>query len=132
MSKVLVVDDEAVCSGFLALALEAEGFEVKSAIKADEAIAIANTFSPDFLVTDWMLKDSKDGIDIARAVATQVPNLKVIFITGMPKETLVSKAQGINLTGVLVKPIDIDQMVDLLKSAELPDGGKPAHPSLTA
>lgn len=120
MPKVLIVDDEALCSGFLALALEAEGFEAKSAIKADEALSIAVDFAPDFLITDWMLKDSKDGVDIARAVMADVPHLKVIFITGMPKETLLAKADGVRCIGVLVKPVDIGQIVEILRG---PDAG---------
>lgn len=114
MTKVLIVDDENLCSGFLALALEGEGFECQSAFRAEEAIKLAESFRPEFLITDLMLKDSKDGSDVARELMRTLPEIRVLFISGMPEEMVLRRTEGIRCIGVLLKPIDVTQVVELL------------------
>lgn len=115
MKKVLVVDDEPMCARFLSAALTAEGFEVKSSTRADEAIAVGTAFRPDFLITDWMLKDSKDGIEVARSLAQVLPTVQVIFITGMAEELLKKQTEGLPCRAIVVKPLDLDHVVSLLR-----------------
>jgi DNA-binding response OmpR family regulator len=115
MKKVLVIDDESVCALFLGSALTQEGYDVKIATRADEALAIADSFHPDALITDWMLKDAKDGIDVARLLTEANSNLKVIFITGMSQEMLKQQAAGLGYSAIVIKPIDVDEIISLLK-----------------
>lgn len=115
MKKVLVIDDESVCAIFLGSSLTQEGFDVKIATRADEAIGIASSFKPDVLITDWMLKDAKDGIDVARLLRRDNSDLQVIFITGMAQEMLKQQAADLPYQAIVIKPIDVDEIVTLLK-----------------
>lgn len=117
MTKVLVIDDEAVCALFLGNSLSQEGFDVRIATRADEALEIANSFHPDVLITDWMLKDAKDGIEVARQLRAGNLALRIIFITGMAQEMLRQQAAGLTYQAIVVKPIDVDEILGLLKDS---------------
>lgn len=116
MKKILVVDDEAISALFLGSALEEEGFEVRVVTRAEEALIADTEFHPDFLITDWMLKDAKDGVQVATTLLSRNPNLKVIFVTGMAQEMLKTQAANIHYQAIIVKPVDIDAVVQLLRS----------------
>ena len=115
--KVLIVDDEQVCATFMSLALEAEGFDVKTAYKAADALRIGQEMQPDVLITDWMLKDDQDGIDIAKILMNSFPAMRVIFITGMALDLVETKAAGVPGHSVIVKPVDLDEVIKLLGPA---------------
>jgi two-component system, OmpR family, response regulator len=117
MARILVVDDEPVCTYFLSCALGDEGHEVRTSLRGDEAIAIGREFRPDILISDWMLKDQYDGLDVGRALTEDNPDLKVIFITGLAEETLRDKANGFSFLKILEKPVDLDEMITLVKVA---------------
>ena len=115
MQKVLVVDDEHICSYFLGRSLEQEGFEVKTATRGDEAVEIAQDFKPDVLVSDWMLRDVYSGLDVARLMHRDNPNLKIIFITGMAADALLERADGVPIIEVMEKPVDIDDLLRVIR-----------------
>ena len=112
--KVLIVDDEQVCATFMSMALEAEGFEVKTANKAGDALRIGQEMQPDYLITDWMLKDDQDGIDVAKVLTASFPSMRVIFITGMALDLVEPKAASVPGHSVIVKPVDLDEVIKLL------------------
>ena len=120
MEKILVVDDEHICSYFLGRALEQEGFEVKTATRGDEAVEIARAFRPDILITDWMLRDVYNGLEVAKLVHELNADLKIIFITGMAAEALRENAEGVPIIEIMEKPVDIE---DLLRVVRKTPGG---------
>ncbi len=79
---VLVVDDERLIADTLALVLKNHGFETVACYSADDAITILKTFRPDFLITDVVLNQSSNGIDLAIAAQQLVPSCNVILISG--------------------------------------------------
>ena len=115
MPKILIVDDEAVCTLFLSMALSEEGFDVKMATSADEAIQVGKEFKPNLLITDWMLKDSKDGMQVTRHLTDAIPDLRVIFITGMARDIIRSKLGDTKCDGIIIKPVDLDEMLGLVR-----------------
>ncbi len=79
---VVVVDDERLIADTLALVLNNHGFEAVACYSADDAITILKTFRPDFLVSDVVLNQSSNGIDLAISAQLLVPSCKVILISG--------------------------------------------------
>lgn len=114
-NRILVVDDEAVCTMFLSLALQEEGFDVKTAVTADEAIRVGEEFKPHVLITDWMLKDAKDGLHVTRHLTSQLPEMRVIFITGMAREIIRSQLGDTKCDGIVIKPIDLDEILKMIR-----------------
>lgn len=120
--KLLIVDDEAICTLFLSSCLEEEGYDVQSAIEGSEALRIGYEFNPDVLITDWMLKEGKDGVEVAEELYARNSNLKIIFITGMASDVIRERAQSMPYAAVLEKPIDLDEMLGVLKDILAPAG----------
>lgn len=114
--KILVVDDEPISALFLGSALEAEGYDVRMVMNADDALSTGNSFRPDCLITDWMLKDDRDGIEVASSLLEEIPELKIIFITGMAKDMLRAQAGNLKYEAIVVKPVEIDTVLALLKN----------------
>jgi CheY-like chemotaxis protein len=114
MASVLVVEDEA----FTALALVDEladlGHTVRDAVDGEEAIDVLKTFSPDILVTDFMMP-KMGGDDLIRHVRARVGQaIPIVLISGLPESRLPA---GIGYDVYLGKPIDhqaLGQAVDRL------------------
>jgi two-component system phosphate regulon response regulator PhoB len=63
--RVAVVEDEEALSVLLRYNLEAEGFEVDTILRGDEAEMRLQERTPDLLILDWMLP-GVSGIELCR------------------------------------------------------------------
>jgi DNA-binding response OmpR family regulator len=59
--KVLVIDDDEAVLDVMKEALIYEGFEVKTADRADDVQAMISTYQPDLLLIDYILKGINGG-----------------------------------------------------------------------
>ena len=83
--KVLLVEDEFLIRLILAEALGDAGYDVTAAVTADEAARlIATTDGFDIVVTDIHTPGRLDGIELAKAVRQRHPDMRVVYMTGMP------------------------------------------------
>lgn len=114
MAKVLVVEDEVICSYFISSSLEEVGHEVMTAIQETKAVVIGRSFRPDVLITDWVLQDreSYGGLKVAETLYAEDPKLKIIFVTGMDIDTVTEEAKRLaSASMVLSKPVSIDVLI---------------------
>ena len=80
--RILVVDDEAGIRAFLTRALARVECELVVAASGSEAIDLFNGAAPiDLLLTD-LLMPGMNGLELARRLRQQVPNLPVVYLTG--------------------------------------------------
>jgi DNA-binding response OmpR family regulator len=78
---VLVVDDERVIADTLAAILGRSGFAAVAAYQGLSALEIALANHPDLLLTDVAMP-GMNGIDLAIAVRTAVPECRVLLFSG--------------------------------------------------
>lgn len=116
MAKILVVDDEAIPCRMLHHFLTSEGHDVRTALDADEAVAVAHQFRPDLLIADWLLKD-KTGLDVALAIRDELPEARVIFTTGLPANVVADKAREASNVSVIEKPFDLETLVGAIQES---------------
>ena len=116
--KILVVDDEPACILFLGIFLQDSGYTVETSKDGTTAIGLHGTFDPEFLITDWMLKDTHDGLDVAHKLLETNPNLKIIFITGMAAESLEEKITGLPPYKIIEKPVNLDNILKIIQDWE--------------
>src|SRR5258705_8735412 len=114
MAKVLIVDDEATCVSFVKRFLEDVGHSCEIAYAPQQAIELGQTFAPDVLVTDWLFKDTRSGLDLANALREYFPMLPVIFISGLPREHLERELTDFGNWVLLEKPLDIERLIALV------------------
>ena len=122
-AKVLVLDDDPVARDIFSRVLRAEGYEVSSAGTAQQAIDMAESFKPQALVSDWMLKEELDGLDVARAIRDRQPELRIFFITGLPADHLRNQLNGLTICKIYEKPAQFDPLLSDLE-AEFGNNGR--------
>ncbi len=119
MLKVLVVDDEPGYRKHLKLLLAAEGYEVQTADDCATALGVAETFQPQVLIVDLMLKDRLTGLDIAQAMRGHVPDLKTIVISGHPGAEVTARASKIPFCAFFKKPFELGAMLEVVGEAHV-------------
>ena len=104
--KILVVDDEHVIASTLATILGYQGFETATAYSGEEAIQVACSFQPNFMLSDVMM-GAMNGVESAMEILRTLPECRVLFISGTaeyPEFLGNARAKGFNFE-VLAKPI---------------------------
>jgi PAS domain S-box-containing protein len=79
--RVLIVDDNDDLVGTLRDVLAPQGFEVTTAARGDQALAIAGAEGFDVAIVDVKLPDAS-GIDLIRPLRELAPQSEVVLITG--------------------------------------------------
>ncbi len=115
-TKVLILDDDPVARDIFARVLAAEGYDVRMAGTAKEAMDVADAFKPQALVSDWMLKEELDGLDVARVLRERQPELRIFFITGLPADHLKNQLNGLSICRIYEKPAQFDPLLNDLKA----------------
>jgi PAS domain S-box-containing protein len=87
--RVLVVDDEAVIRQVVARHLRLLGFVVRTAADGRDGMEVARDWGLpiDLLLTDVVMPHA-DGVELARALRRDQPDLRVLFISGYSSDTL--------------------------------------------
>jgi len=109
-AKLLVVDDEPNIRELLSTSLRFAGFEVVAAGNGREALAKAESESPDLIVLDVMLPDM-DGFNVTRKLRSAGRHIPVLFLTA--KDDTEDKVNGLTVGGddYVTKPFSLDEVV---------------------
>jgi CheY-like chemotaxis protein len=105
-SKILVVDDEPSILSTLRAILGAQGYETAGATSGEEAIRLACSFEPDFILSDVGM-EGINGIDAVIRILEFQPQCKALFISGhaMCHDLLTqARKQGFDFE-ILAKPV---------------------------
>lgn len=116
-TRILIVDDEPTYRDYLERFLTREGFDVRTAETGSEAIGIANEFTPDVLLADWMLRCEMHGIEVGEALRGAHPALRILLMTGFPTTDLEAEAVRVGIDGFLEKPFSLDDLSLAVESA---------------
>jgi NarL family two-component system response regulator LiaR len=128
--KVMIVDDHPVVRMGLTTMLYAfDDFDlIAEAGSGPETLARCRENTPDVILMDIVMP-GMDGLDTARAVLAQHPNVKIIMLTSFPEADLVEKAMDSGATGYLVKNAPIDALAEAIRAVH--DGHSTFAPEVT-
>ncbi len=104
-ARVLLVDDDTSLTRLLAMRLASEGFEVHCADEPRAALARAETWAPDIVVSDLCM-DGMDGIRLFEALRAKRPALPVILMTAHGSIAEAVRATKLGVGAFLTKPFD--------------------------
>jgi two-component system, response regulator PdtaR len=106
MSKILVVDDEAIITMQLEERLTAMGYTVAGmASSGEDAIEKARRLTPDLVLMDIVMPGKLNGIEAAETVTGEL-DIPVIFVTSYADDTIIEKAKQVRPYGYIVKPFN--------------------------
>ncbi len=111
MARILLAEDEESMRTFLVRSLERVGHDVCSVADGFEALPHIATGEFDVLVTDIVMP-GMDGLELARRASVEMPQLRVIFITGFAAVALNNQATKRTDAKVLSKPFHLRTLVD--------------------
>jgi two-component system alkaline phosphatase synthesis response regulator PhoP len=107
MSIVVVVEDSLFVASFYVDLLADQGYDARLFLDGARFLDALATLSPDLLILDRNMP-KLDGLELARRVRAQRPDLPILMISGVP-------AAGAARDGIidrcLVKPCTIPQFV---------------------
>ncbi len=130
MASILIIEDEPGPRTLMSFVLRDAGHNVRAAASATEALDQLENFTPDLLLSDWLL-DGETGYDVTLAVRQRVPGVRALFITGFPAESVYEQARRVSPWPILEKPVDIDALVrtvdQALESLNVRPRGEPRY-----
>src|SRR5687767_8826530 len=114
--RVLAVDDEPAMTEWLKMVIEAEGYEVRTALIGTRGEEIFKQWRPDVVVTDLMLPDL-DGIQLMRKLKEVDVWPEIIVISGQGTVARAVEAGQAGAFYFLEKPVSQDGLLDMLRKA---------------
>ena len=81
---MLIVEDEPLMGSLLADVLVGHNFRVETAEDVVQARAAIREFDPDGILLDISLGDGPSGLDLARVLSRQRPDIAIVFLTKHP------------------------------------------------
>lgn len=117
MTRLLIVEDEVNSAQALAYYFRSADYVVDLAGRADEALAAAGESWPDLLLTDLVLPGEADGMDIARELQRQDPDLPVVAISGLPEEEVRRRTADVNVHEICLKPLRLHTLGETVRAA---------------
>ena len=103
MSRILVIDDEAVIRMLVVEILESAGHEVTSAESAEVALTLLEVAEFDLVVSD-VIMPGLSGLELLEAVRARRASLPVILVTGAGTYDTLSQALTRGAAGLVTKP----------------------------
>jgi excisionase family DNA binding protein len=113
---VLIVDDDERLREYVRVNLEAEGYEVREAGSAEEALGALGERSPDLILLDVMMPQI-DGWETLRRIQEHagVGSIPVIMFSGKVDERSAAEAESRGVQGFIGKPFDPRSLIESTK-----------------
>ncbi|HEX3812625.1 MAG TPA: response regulator transcription factor [Mycobacteriales bacterium] len=129
--RILLVDDhEMVRTGLRSfLDLQPDMDVVGEAGSGEQALALLPRLQPDVVVLDLVLP-GMTGVEAARRMRQDHPDVKVVALTSFAGQDLVLPAVRAGVAGYLLKDVGAAELADALRAAHA--GGSPLHPQVAA
>jgi two-component system response regulator AtoC len=117
LRRVLVVDDEENIRLVLQTLLAKKGYEVATAVNAEEALRLATESAPDFVLTDVKMP-GMSGIELCRELRARVPQTCVIMMSAYGSVEQALEAVRVGAYDYVAKPFKQDEILFALAKAE--------------
>ena len=113
--RLLLVDDNDSVRRTLGLVLEANEFHVTAAASVAEALHLIDTVTFDVLLSDLHMPGAGDGLTVVSAMRHVNPEAVTLVFTGYPALKEAMEAILLQADEILVKPMNVDAMVALIR-----------------
>jgi putative two-component system response regulator len=108
--NILVVDDEEPIRKVIAQLLKGHGYTVALAADAREARRKLDEQSFALMLCDVNMP-GESGMDLARSVLAERPNVAAIIVTGLDSSVLATAALDMGAFGYIVKPFEANEII---------------------
>jgi CheY-like chemotaxis protein len=106
--RILIVDDNVANLKLARILLQGEGYEVRTAVDAEEAVRVLPAFAPALILMDIQLP-GMDGLELTRRIKADDATAKIVVValTAYAMKGDEEKARTAGCDGYIAKPIDV-------------------------
>ena len=114
---ILIVDDNVQNLKLARVILAIEGYDVRTAADAEEALALLRTFRPHVILMDLQLP-GMDGLELTRQLKADraTRGIRIIALTAYAMKGDEEKAFAAGCDGYVSKPIDTERLPEIVRS----------------
>ena len=111
-ARIMVVEDEDALTTLLRYNLEADGYNVETIGRGDEADTKLKEYLPDLIVLDWMLP-GLSGIELCRRLRarSETKALPIIMLTARGEESERVRGLATGADDYMVKPFSVPELL---------------------
>ena len=115
-ARILVVEDEEALTTLLRYNLDAEGYDVETVARGDDADTRLKERVPDLIVLDWMLP-GLSGIELCRRLRArpETRQLPIIMLTARGEESERVRGLATGADDYIVKPFSVPELLARVK-----------------
>jgi CheY-like chemotaxis protein len=112
---ILIIDDNALNSKLAYLLLSGEGYDVRTAADAEEALSVLKTYHPRLILMDIQLP-GMDGLELTRRLKADsaTREIMIIGLTAYAMKGDREKIMAAGCDGYIAKPIDTRSLPGLI------------------
>lgn len=116
-SKILIVDDNPINLKLAKITLQLEGYDVRTAIDANDTLSILSSFHPELILMDLQLPDM-DGLELTRRLKANPTYQKIIIlaVTAYAMKGDEEKALAAGCNGYITKPINSETLLKMIEN----------------
>lgn len=116
--QILLVDDQADAVDALAMLLELDGHEVRTAYSGADALAIVETFIPDLALIDVSMPNM-NGMDLARLLRQNgaLAKTRLVALTGFTDDANRQRTIAAGFDAHVAKPLSAEQLAGIVSAA---------------
>lgn len=116
-AQILIVEDEEPLALLLRYNLEADGYQVETVSRGDDADTRLREKLPDLLLLDWMLP-GLSGIELCRRLRTRqdARSLPIIMLTARGEESERVRGLATGADDYIVKPFSVPELLARVRS----------------
>jgi CheY-like chemotaxis protein len=114
---ILIVDDNPANLKLVSFLLLSKGYEVQTALNANQALATLRVFHPRLILMDIQMP-GMDGLELTRLLKADVAtrDMLVVAVTAFAMKGDESKALAAGCDGYITKPIDTRELPSVIAS----------------
>ena len=114
---ILIVDDNTQNLKLARVILAVEGYDVRTAADAEEALKVLETFTPRLILMDLQLP-GMDGLQLTRLLRAdpQRRGIHIVALTAYAMKGDEAKALAAGCDGYVTKPLDTEQLPRMVAS----------------
>lgn len=100
--RILYIDDEPILCDLFQMTMQPYGHTIDVALNGEDGLALYTKFPYDVVALDYQLGDMT-GIDVARHLLDDDPELPIVLVTGKGNERLVVEALNLGISNYVIK-----------------------------
>jgi two-component system cell cycle response regulator DivK len=119
---ILIVDDNPQNLKLVRVLLAGEGYSVRTAVDAEQALTVLEAFTPRLILMDLQLP-GMDGLELTRRLKADPARrgIVIIALTAYAMKGDEAKARAAGCDGYVTKPIDVEALPRLIAEHLAPE-----------